>query len=80
MLLKILSFDAEMFVNMQTKRDEREPEVSRDFIYEAVDKYLLLCLLTSSLKEKVDNAKDFYETSWNSIIAPKPRISFFKFR
>lgn len=63
MLLKILSFNAGMFVNMQTKRDERGPEVSRDFIYEAIDKYLLLCLLTSSFKEKVDNAKDFYEIS-----------------
>lgn len=38
-------------------------EVSRDFIYEAIDKYLLLCLFTSSLKEKVDNAKDLYETN-----------------
>lgn len=75
--MKILSFDAGMFVNMQTKRDERGPEVSRDFIYEAIDKYLLLYLLTSSLKEKADNAKDFYGTSRNSIIAPKPRILSF---
>lgn len=40
-----------------------EADVSRDFIYEAIDKYFLLCLLTSSLKEKVDNAKDCYETN-----------------
>lgn len=76
MLLKILSSDAGMFVNMQTKREERGPEVSRDFIYEAIDKYFLLCLLTSFLKEKADNAKDFYENSWNSIIAPKHRTFF----
>lgn len=54
-------------------------EVSRDFIYEAIDKYLLLCLLTSSLKEKVDNAKDLYETNWNSNIAPNPGILSLKF-
>ena len=54
-------------------------EVSRDFVYEAIDKYLLLCLLTYSLKEKVDNAKDLYETNWNSNIAPKLGIFFLKF-
>lgn len=38
-------------------------EVSRDFICEAIGKYLLLCLLTSSLKEKLDNGKDLHETN-----------------
>lgn len=46
--------------------------MSRDFIYEAIDKYILLCLLTSSLKEKVDSPKDPYETKQNSNVAPKP--------
>lgn len=54
-------------------------EVSRDFIYEAIDKYLLLCLLISSRKGKVDNAKDLYETNWNSNVAPKPGLLSLKF-
>lgn len=54
-------------------------EVSRDFICEAIDKYLLLCLLASSLKEKLDNGKDLHETNWNSNIAPKSRILSLKF-
>lgn len=50
MFLEVLSFDAGMFVNMQTKRDEGRSRNVSGFIYEAIDKYLLLCLLTSSLK------------------------------